>query len=281
MTSDENFPCAKCHLYAKSDWGLSLQFSQITFATMPAPCQCRCCYCAVNKELPRGWEKNPDVLSGYEKIFDFLNFAKREKIISPETRWLIASGEITIHPFKKELMRLTKGNPVMFFTNGFIFDEDIAQELHENPRALLNISLDAGTAETWHKVKGANNFPKVVANLGRYGAACVNPRQIILKYIILPGVNDSDADFLSFIEMEKSWNTSFGTISRDNNILSTVEVPSKIPPARKVFNYDLIDSAARFTALRLKFLGSVSFSNFTAEEKRQTMILAEKLLPYL
>ncbi len=280
-SSYENVPCAKCYEYRKGDWGFSLQINKVTFAPYPSPCQCRCSYCRVREDLPLGWEKNPIVVEGYGKIFDFLNLVKSEKIISPDARWFIAGGEITIHPYKKHIMRLAKGSPTFFFTNGFIFDEDMAQEMHENPQALLNISIDCGTAETWHKVKGLNNFPKVIENLKRYSQAAISPRQIVGKYIILPGINDSDEDFLSFIELEKSLNFSLGTFSRDNNTVPEIELPSKIPLSSKIFNYDLIDSAARFAALHLKIIGHVSFSNFTEEEKRQTLNLAEKLLPYL
>ena len=40
-----------------------------------------------------------------------------------------------------------------FYTNAFIYDEDIANILKKNKNARLNISIDAGTPQTWKKIK--------------------------------------------------------------------------------------------------------------------------------
>lgn len=238
----------------------------------PASCQCKCFYCAQRYGISFGWEKDPNVISAYEKVFDLLNFAKKENVLSPYTSWTMASGEITIHPFKKQLMELAKRHPVYFYTNGFIFDEGIAKELHDNPNAHINISLDAGTDQTWHKIKGVNNFQHVLANLKKYKNVAHNPEQINFKYIILPDINDSDEDFLSFIAIEKSLNLSTFNISRDNRIF-LYKAPKDIDDSK------LIESAARFTAIHFGLSGIVpSFSNFTEDEQRNILTLAQKIL---
>lgn len=239
---------------------------------LPAPCQCKCFYCTQRDGISFGWEKDSNVISAYEKIFDLLNFAKKENVLSPNASWMIAGGEITIHPFKNQIMKLVKGHPVSFFTNGFIFDEGIAKELHDNTNACINISLDAGTDETWHKIKGVNNFQHVLANLKKYRNVAHNPEQISLKYIIFPNINDSDEEFLSFIAIEKSLNLSSFNISRDNRVFRE-KAPKDIDDSK------LIESAARFTAIHFGLSGIVpSFSNFTEDEQRNILALAQKIL---
>ena len=161
------------------------------------------------------------------------------------------------------------------------FDEDIAQELHENPASFLNVSLDSGTAKTWYKVKGVNNFDHVIENLKKYSQSAHHPEQVSLKYIILPGINDSEEDFRAFVDFKKKWNMSLGTFSRDNRVLSDLDPSSDASLSHKVFNSNIIESAARLTAIHAKEIGSVSFSNFTEEEKHQIVNLANEILKYM
>ena len=268
---DTNSPCTKCCYYAKKAWGFSLQISQINLAMTPTSCQCKCFYCTQREGISTGWDKDAAVISAYEKAFDLLRLAKADNVISPDVSWMVASGEITIHPFRKQMLELVKGHPVSFYTNGFIFDEAIAKELHDNPRAFMNISLDAGTAETWRKIKGVNNFSHVIDNLKRYSRVAYYPQQITLKYIVFPGINDSDEDFLSFVELEKSLHISAFNIPRDNRVFHD-NAPSDIDDSK------LIESAARFAVIQYTLGGKVSFSNFTDEERRQIVALAEKIL---
>ena len=77
---------------------------------------------------------------------------------------------------------MVKGKTANFYTNAFVFDEDIAQNMHNNPNSFINLSIDAGTPQTWKKVKGFDNFDKVTDNLVKYYVNCARPGQITLKY---------------------------------------------------------------------------------------------------
>ena len=271
-------PCVPCPYYIKRDRGFSLQISSITFGMTPAPCQCHCFYCTQNQGIAEGWEKNPNVIEAYRRLFDFLNLARKENIITNNTSWTLASGEITVHPYKKQFMQVLKGGRVNFYTNCFIFDEDIARELHENPFAAMNLSMDSGTANTWRKVKGVDNFPQVIENLKQYSRAAHHPEQISLKYIIFPGINDSDEDFHAFVDFKKTWRMSLGTFSRDNRFFKNLNASNGDPGVNQVFDPKLIESAARLSAIHAKEIGPVSFSNFTEEEQRQVINRAQQIL---
>lgn len=267
---DENSRCAKCPHYVKKDWKYSLQISAVILGMKPTSCQCKCFYCTHHEGISNGWEKDAFAVSAYEKALDLLKLAEKENVISPHAFWSVGSGEITVHPFRKQILELVKGKYVQFNTNGFIFDEDIAKELHDNPRAFLTISLDSGTAETWHKVKGVNNFSHVIANLKRYSNAAHHPQQIQLKYIILPDINDSDEDFLSFAKVEKFLSINLVTVSSD-------VMPRNKAPIGYI-NPKLMESAARFVAIQAGLGGKVTFVHYTDEEKQLIIDLARKIL---
>ena len=61
----------------------------------------------------------------------------------------------------------------------------------------MNVSIDAGTRETFHKIKGVDGFERVCENLQEYHkAGCVT-----LKYIFLPGINDKKEDIDGFVDL--------------------------------------------------------------------------------
>ena len=185
----------------------------VNLTMCPAPCQCRCIYCDV-------YNGNQDATSEtaiklYDHTFDVLELALERGLIANDATYQVSSGEITIHPHRDRFMKILKGKPAYFFTNAMKFDEDIAQNLHDNPGSAINLSIDSGTRETWHKVKGLDNFDKVIENLSKYFVRTTRPGQITLKYIILPGINDTYEDFISVAEIMKVLNVSHLSISRD------------------------------------------------------------------
>ena len=109
---DEDFPCAKCDFYVKRDWQFSNCISYVNLSMYPSPCQCRCFYCGVHKNSFNSFEsfKHPQVQAMYEYAFDTLKLAKKIGAVVPQqTKWQLSSGEITIHPYKKEFLNLIRG----------------------------------------------------------------------------------------------------------------------------------------------------------------------------
>lgn len=272
---DENFACAKCRDYVKADWNFSKQIQFVSFSMYPSPCQCRCFYCNVNKADPL---KNSAAVVAYEKLFDTISLAKKRHVIAKNAIWQVVPGEISIHPYKKQIMDLVRGGRSMFSSNMFICDEDIARELHDNPLAEINLSIDAGTAETWHKVKGVNNFNRVLDNLKAYRQAAQNSNQIQLRYIILPGINDSDEEILSLVGIMKTLDIKRLIVSRDARVRDSQEGRDKLL-VNDVINPKLVESAARFCAIcYLCGIQPEDTDYFTQQEKIQAVNLAQKII---
>ena len=112
-------------------------------------------------------------------------------------------------------MDIVSGSAATFFTNCFRYDERIGDNLATNPASGINLSIDAGTPETWHRVKGRDNFLKVKENLARYYERSLKNGQITLKYIVMPGINDGEQDYKALAELMISLGVDSLFISRD------------------------------------------------------------------
>lgn len=277
-------PCIRCSQYVKGNWSFSTHVSYVNLSMYPAPCQCNCCYCGVKsnpKNFYEYWNKCVDVVKMYENVIKTLQLAKKIGLVLPQqTPWQISSGEITIHPYKKEILGLVRGERAWFFTNCFIFDEEIAKELHDNPLAAIDISIDAGTPETWRKIKGVNNFYHVLDNLKTYKKASQRAEQITLKYIVIPGLNDSEEDFLSFVNIAKALDVQFFRLARDFR-----ETPDFCSKDNMSWEFSkTVESASRLSAIcQLNGITPILYSESGLSEYEINCInfLADKLLQHM
>jgi len=65
-------------------------------------------------------------------------------------------------------------------TNGLEYDDEIKQRML-NGTGILNVSIDAGTRETFYLVQGIDAFERVVDNLRKYSTD--KKGNLYLKYI--------------------------------------------------------------------------------------------------
>ena len=267
--SSVSFACSKCPLYRKAEWKPDGLIHAISLAVYPSPCQCRCIYCHVY-ETYDNVTPTSRTAEAYERLFGILERIKESGMLAPDFAWQVTCGEISIHPYKKRFLELIEGRPALFFTNGFRYDEGIAQHLHENPKSCLFLSIDAGIPETWHKVKGVNNFETVLSNLTKYYHQSA-PGQIRLKYIVLPGINDTWEDYVSVVDIAKALKVQAIEISRDHVIKSSMSPKERIT---------LVSAAAYLLALCQKNDIPVALFdlNYTLEEQEQMQQLAQEIL---
>ncbi len=259
--------CAKCANFRKENWNADGRIHYVNLSMYPSPCQCKCFYCNVYESDQS--IRTPEIINLYDKLFDTLMYAKRCGVIASDARWQISCGEITIHPYKERILKLIEGCAATFYTNCFKYDEQIAENLRSNPYSAIDLSIDAGTPSTWHKVKGVDNFETVAMNLTKYNLASGRKGQIALKYIVFPNVNDRDEDYLSVIEIMKILNVSHLTISRD--------IRKKYQLESKETN-ELIVSAGRLVALCRKNHISNDMFMYTPEEQGLILAVANRLL---
>ena len=259
-----NFGCAGCKNYIEREWNINPFIGYVNLSMYPAPCQSRCCYCGVKK-----WDNSSEVNKAYKNLFNFLELANSSGVIDSDALWQISTGEITIHPYKEQILKLVLNKSCVFYTNAFIFDEDIAKNLHDNPHSAINLSIDAGTPQTWRKVKGVDNFDKVTDNLVKYYVNSGHPGQITLKYIVLPGINDYYEDYQSLMEIMKVLDVTHLSISRDTRTKYQQESNEELK---------LITSAAYLLAFCHKNEVTVDMFNYSLEEQKETINVANEIL---
>jgi hypothetical protein len=195
--------CSQCASFCeRDDWqdGTDKQFHYISINANPSPCQAKCIYCSSNLENRRKFNKELDTPS-WELIFKHIQYFRENNLIHPQVEWIISAGEITVHPFKDKIYEAVACDFAGWLSNVYIYSEEITQNLKANPKSYLLTSLDAGTAKTWNKIKGKDNFLEVKNNIRQYAANAYNPvYQIKLKYIVLPGINTDMKNMNAFIQ---------------------------------------------------------------------------------
>lgn len=262
--------CQHCARFRKDDWHHDGLIHNINFDVYPSICQCRCFYCTVHEDYKLSDLYEEKTKLYYTKIFDTLAYAKENGLLAPNVYWDITCGEITIHPYKEKIYELVKDQYVTFFTNCISYDPRLAELLHNNPHARINFSIDAGTAETWNRVKRAGNFNKVVENITRYNDMFTVPHRIVLKYIIFPGINDSQEDFDSVAALASKLGVQYFDISRDTRIKYN---------AWDEEHDKLMKSAGRLVATFTKNNVIANMDHYSVEEREQIIKIAKNLQP--
>jgi wyosine [tRNA(Phe)-imidazoG37] synthetase (radical SAM superfamily) len=121
------------------------------------------------------------------------------KLLSEDIHTNISCGEISVHPKREEIYDAIEGSYNIICSNAAVFDDRIAAQLR-NGKSVLNVSVDAGTGETFRKVKGRDFYDRIQGNLKRYASEGDN-HLIELKYIFLQGMNDNIADIDGFASL--------------------------------------------------------------------------------
>lgn len=159
-------------------------------------CNYKCSYCTL-----RGCEDS-NFYHGEQPLGALLEKFQNIGLLSPEYRVILSTaGEPSIHPKRKEFYDAFNGIELAVNTNGYIFDKDLYHTM-QNKRVVLVCSIDAGTRETYAKIKGVDGFAQVKENMQQYSEA--NTGIVALKYIFIPGVNDTIADVDGFIDFCKN-----------------------------------------------------------------------------
>ena len=176
-------------------------------------CNARCCYCTAYDE--RRYEQNIKHMKNSPMFIE--DWREIMRLFSGKKLFVgMAQGEMTISPWKMEVMNnVNEQNwEILVPTNCFVYDECLA-EIAADGRAHFIFSLDAGTPETFKKVKGFDKLAVCVENIRKYLNKCKASDGNCLKYLLLEDINDKDKDFDEFIAIAKELGCPI-MISNDN-----------------------------------------------------------------
>ncbi|GHV19218.1 hypothetical protein FACS18949_12520 [Clostridia bacterium] len=152
-------------------------------------CPANCIYC------PR-LEENGKYVSAYDYSVTIKDMVARG-IIGDSTRVVWGGGEPVLNEHFPEICEYLADRNIsqLILTSGTVYSQPVYNALKQNNITLVNISVDAGTKETYAKVKGINAFDKTWETIKKYTEA--NAGLVEIKYIVIPE-NCSDEEFFAF-----------------------------------------------------------------------------------
>ena len=184
----------------------------ISLAFHPAPCQAKCIYCWVYKD--KNNTKESVRASKYPKmILNIIQEFKKRDMIVKNCEFVTGAGEITILPYKDEILNEISAYKTTFDTNAFIYEQRIADSMKNNESAIY-VSIDSGTRETFELIKGADKFYDVIENLKKYNKSGT----IMLKCIMMPGLNDNNEDIIGIVNILNDLYMNYLHLSYDRGL---------------------------------------------------------------
>lgn len=126
-------------------------------------------------------------------------------MIAKGCKFVISGGELTEYP-KNELeyiFNLSKelNGSLLLLSSGIRYSE-LVEDVLKNHNAFMTVSIDSGTREVYEKVKRVKAFHQVWDNMRKYiDISKNNDKGIVeLKYIVIPGINDTLSEAKEFIK---------------------------------------------------------------------------------
>jgi uncharacterized radical SAM superfamily Fe-S cluster-containing enzyme len=158
-------------------------------------CNSRCIYCDCGNNDALRKEPYYDIAPVLKNMID--NGFLKSVVGSFVT---FGGGEPTLlRDFDKIISYLSEANfsNIRINTSGIKYSETIERGLTDG---LLNIviSPDSGSPNIYKKIKRVDCFDNVWENIEQYLQKAKNKKDVNVKYIIIPGINDTEEDFLDF-----------------------------------------------------------------------------------
>ena len=188
------YECQDCYHLGKYNFSGEKKISEFHFSHCRS-CNASCIYCS------EGTSRGSVNYSTYPIIKDLM-----------EKGYYKAGGEATFQGGEPTLMQnfdelvslfIENGTDVRIHSSGIKYSQKIREAL-DSDKGKIVISLDSGTSETYKKIKGVDSFNLVCGNIEKYAQNGV--ANIIIKYIIIPGVNDNIKEIDKFFKLMNSLN---------------------------------------------------------------------------
>lgn len=207
---------------------------KINFSLQEGVCNERCPKCFVHGTNNHGEKKNAGTMPQEQIVRLLAEAAPHSSIVSPSffSEPMVAKNfNFFIREAKKNRL------PVNLCTNGVLLDETMSAFLLDMDVALLSISIDASTRDTFRKVRGVDKFDQVVANVLRFlemrdGAK--RPR-VTVSFGIEDANRAEKQGFLDYWIERVDCVKIYGVYDRDKRLYEGGAPPTRLP-CREVFD---------------------------------------------
>tara|TARA_A100001011_G_scaffold334602_3_gene363034 strand:+ start:1472 stop:2779 length:1308 start_codon:yes stop_codon:yes gene_type:complete len=199
IQEDKNEDCKGCPFLTETDKKPEFT-SNVSHLSIEhhSVCNLRCSYCS---ETYWGGKR-----SKYN-VVEFISYLSKSKSLNNCDQVVWGGGEPTLDKSFEEILEEihNHANPKTYhrvFTNAVRYSDPVSKFLK---KGLIKIttSIDAGTEETFKKVRGRPRFKNVFENLKKYSD--VDPTKVTIKYIFTED-NYSEKEIDAFVENCKKFN---------------------------------------------------------------------------
>ncbi len=196
--------CEKC-IYLK-EIGQSEQINdKILFVEVThwTECNCACFYCS-NRDTTKLKISKGRRHKGVVNVLDYLKKLHKLNLLDENVKFSMTGGEPTILREFPDLLKffIKHKYTVDILSNGILYEKYISKALVAKLDSSFTISIDCSDRETFKKIKGVDKFDDVIKNIKRYVKETEGKTSnIIIKYILLKGVNDSKEQIDNWINL--------------------------------------------------------------------------------
>ena len=200
--------CWNCHFLKDGFYPRQIKVKNLRFVQDLAmdTCNLRCFYCSSvsNNKFKRNMKKEGystyDVVKALSEMPDYVESSKDFTVT-------FSNGEFCANKYHDEIVDVLLQNEwrIELVSNFSIYREKLAQLMETGRIYRVITSIDSGTRETFKRIKGNDRFDVVIENLRKYP---IHKTKMCLKYIILEGINDNEADINGFIQIAKDINAN-------------------------------------------------------------------------
>ena len=191
--------CEGCVFLEEKDWPEQQDFINFINLDYWTKCNCNCSYCHTSEDK-----------EGYNSkvTYNFLPILKDmldKKILRPNGHVSFGGGEVTLLEEFEEVLTI-----LLDFGIGFIrihsacmdYSPAIEHGLKKGTLDLI-VSVDSGSKELHKRIKQVDTYEDVWDNLQKYARHQAIPTLVKSKYIVIPGVNDSEKEITLWLEKSK------------------------------------------------------------------------------
>lgn len=212
-------------------------------------CNCLCTYCPAVRD--ESLKKN----NVHYNIVPVLQDMCNKGILKKNAHISIAGGESTIYPEFEDMLHLLLDygcENILVNSSGIKYSPAIAKGISEN-KLQLTVSVDAGTKETYEKIKLVKTYDIVNENLKKYSdAQDIYKNRICSKFIIVPGVNDTESEIEHWLK--NTQNIGIKQVSIDIDIKWIQENFNQLYKERRIYELLVFASnIANWENLSLKY----------------------------
>lgn len=187
--------CEGCYNLREEDWDEENYISYINFDHW-SECNSKCLYCGVRNYKPK--TKN-NVLNAVKELIKSGKFRNTGEIT-------FQGGEPTVLKEFDPLLNLfiKAGSKVRIHSSGILFSRAIREGLKKGAVCVV-ISPDSASSDIYRRIKSVDKSDKVWANIKHYRKNLKNDleKEVRVKYIIIPGVNDTLEEVNKFLNKIK------------------------------------------------------------------------------